>query len=641
MVDSGEAAHNGVRGPGPVAVRPVRPDGNGRRQAFAHFPLITNLHGCFIFLDECFAGTRLSLWGAQLNKVHRPGRLAATALAATLAGAGLTVAVAPAAHAAASDAVVKLPMSSYGAIAVDNVHQRVFVSDSNTDYYLNKGTIAVYSFDGERLTTIQTPYHVSGLALNADSTKLYAGLREQIQTYDTTTFEAATVAGTYTDTCGRELAFSGGQLYVTTPYSQYVGACSYAAQTNLDGIVNGVYTRTGWNDYGKLKIEAGPGDRMLMGQPRNDNAANPFVAVYDTAGGSLVRGAARRFADSTGNGALDLKDMAFSADGGKVAVADAAYGTRLLDTGDLSDAANGYQPLPAGATASSVSFSGDGKYVARGAAATGATPDLLIQSADPTDATAPLEFVFEGSLDGDRVAPRGMEWAADGSRLFAVTTNAAGTQFWLHIVQPPAVQYDTRLTAGLTHSPAQAVAGEPLSVRGRLELDGPAPGTPAKVTATRTDANGSHDLGTFPVKADGTFTVLDEPDLVGDATYTVSFLGDLTHRPAADVTHTVTVAKAPTSIALTAPAQATLDGVHLTGTFTAQGKALPDRAVLKVVRTDKLGTGTLSSVTVAADGTFTVDDIPRARRAVTYTVSWPGDDLHVGSEASVTVEVTR
>ncbi|MCF3131134.1 Ig-like domain repeat protein [Streptomyces olivochromogenes] len=576
-----------------------------------------------------------------MNTAHRPRRLAATLLAVTLAGAGLTVAVAPAAHAAASDAVIKLPFSSYSAIAVDSVHQRVFVADSNTDYYLNKGIIAVYDFQGERITTIQTPAHVSGLALNADSTKLYAGLREQIQTYDTTTFEPALLSYTNTDTCGRELAFSGGQLYFTTPYSQFVGACS-TAQTYLDGIVNGVHTRTGWNDYGKIKLESGPGDRMLMGQPRNDNAANPFLAVYDTSNGSLVRNAARRFADGAGHGALDLKDMAFSADGGKVAVADAAYGTRLLNTDDLTDAANGYQALPAGATASSVAFSADGKYVARGAAATGATPDLLVQPADPTDSTAPLEFVFEGSLDGDRVAPRGMEWSADGSRLFAVTTNAAGGQYWLHIIQPPAVQYDTRFTGGLTHSPAQAVAGEPLAVRGKLESDGPAPGTPLKVRATRTDATGTHDLGSATVKEDGTFTVLDEPDLVGDATYKVSFLGDLTHRPAEDLTHTVTVGKAPTSIALTAPEKATLSGgITITGTFSAQGKALPDKAVLKVVRTDRLGTGTLSSVTVGADGTVTINDIPRTRREVTYTVSWPGDDLHTSSTASATVYVTR
>ncbi|MER5909215.1 Ig-like domain repeat protein [Streptomyces sp. NPDC001982] len=575
-----------------------------------------------------------------MNTAHRPRRLAAGILAAALAGTGLTVAAAPAAQAAAYDAVAKLPISSYSALAVDSVHARVYVADSNIGSYYNQGTIAVYSFDGALVRTIITSHHVSGLALSADSSFLYAGARDQLLKYDTTTYEVAGVVYVATDTCGGSGAFSGGKAYFTVAYVGYTSQCD-TALSELDSYDGTGAARTDWYDYGRLQLEGGPGDRMAMGQPLNAQATDPYLGVFDTSGGSPVKVASRRFADADGKGALNFKDVSFSADGSKVAVADASYGTRLLNTDDLSDAATGYPALPAGATASSVAFSGDGKYLARGAAATGSTPDLLLQPADPADSTAPLEFVFEGALDGDRVAPRGMEWAADGSRLFAVTTNAAGSQFWLHIIQPPAVQYDVRLLAGLTHSPAQAVAGEPLSVRGKLEFDGPAPGTPLKVTATRTDANGVHDLGTATVKEDGTFTVLDEPDLVGDATYTVSYLGDLTHQPATDVVHTVSVAKAPTSIALTAPAQATLDGVHLTGTFTAQGKALPDRAVLKVVRTDKLGTGTLSSVTVAADGTFTIDDIPRARRDVMYTVSWPGDDLHEASEASVTVNVTR
>ncbi|MGW7793169.1 Ig-like domain repeat protein, partial [Streptomyces tricolor] len=269
------------------------------------------------------------------------------------------------------------------------------------------------------------------------------------------------------------------------------------------------------------------------------------------------------------------------------------------------------------------------------------TPDRRAQSADPADGTPPLEFAFEGSLDGNGVAPRGLAWSQDGSRLFAVTQGGTG-QYWLHVIQPPAVQYDTRFAGDLTHSPAGAVAGEPLAVRGRLEWDGPAPAEPLKVTAVRKDATGTHQLGTATVKDDGTFAVLDEPDVVGEATYTLSFLGDLTHRPATDVTHTVTVGKAPSSIALTAPAEATMSGgVHITGTFTAQGKALPERAVLTVRRTDRLGTGTLSSVTAGADGTFAVDDLPRTRREATYTVSWAGDDLHTGATASATVYVRR
>ncbi|MFE6284833.1 Ig-like domain repeat protein [Streptomyces sp. NPDC057877] len=575
-----------------------------------------------------------------MNTAHRPRRLAATVLAAALAGTGLTVAAAPAAHAAASDVVAKLPIGSYSAMAVDSVHQRVYVADSSTNYYTNPGIVVVYDFQGERVTTINTQYYVSGLALSADSSTLYVGGRTQILAFDTTTHQQTATTNVSVDVCGRSLAQSGGTLHFTTPYGT-ADSCA-TVPTNLDTLVPGGYTRTGWNDFGVLQLEAGAGDRLVMGQPLNTKAPDPFLTVFDASGTTLVRNAARRFADADGKGALHLKDMAVSPDGAKIAVADASHGTRLLNTDDLSDAGTGYPALPAGATASAVAFGGDGKYIARGAAATGATPDLLVQPADPADATEPLEFAFEGSLDGDRVAPRGLEWSADGSRLFAVTTNATGGQYWLHVIQPPAVQYDTRFSGELSHSPAEAVAGEPLAVRGRLESDGPAPTQPLRVTATRKDAHGTHDLGTATVRSDGTFTVLDEPDLVGEATYTVSFLGDLTHRPATDLTRTVTVGKAPTSIALTAPAEGSLSGgVHITGTFAARGKALPERAVLKVERSDRLGTGTLSSVTVAADGTFTIDDLPRTRREVTYTVSWPGDDLHQPSTASATVYVTR
>ncbi|MFE9772665.1 Ig-like domain repeat protein [Streptomyces sp. NPDC005931] len=577
-----------------------------------------------------------------MNTARRSRRLAATLLAATLTGGGLTLAAAPAAHAAAADLVAKLPISSFSALAVDSAHQRVYVADSNLGSSYNSGLVAVYDFSGERVTTITTQRHVSGLALNAEGTTLYVGGREGILRYDTSTHQPQGGLLVSTDTCGRSLAYAGGTVYHTAPYAYYTSECD-TTLTYLDSYhSDNTWQRTGWQDHGRLQLEAGPGDRLMMGQPLNAKAADPFLAVYDASGATPVRTAGRRFADADGKGALNLKDMAFSPDGTKVAVADGTAGTRLLNTTDLSDAGTGYPPLPAGASASAVAFSGDGKYLARGASASGATPDLLLPPADPADATPPLEFAFEGSLDGDRVAPRGLEWSADGSRLFAVTTNASGNQYWLHVIQPPAVQYDARFTGGLTHSPAQAVAGEALAVRGRLEFDGPAPTEPLKVTATRTDAGGTHQLGTATVRADGTFTVLDEPDLVGEATYTVSFLGDLTHRPATDVTHTVSVGKAASSLALTAPAEASMStGVRIAGTFTAQGKTPAERPTLKVERTDRLGTGTLSSVTVAADGTFTIDDLPRTRRETTYTVSWAGDDLHEGSTASATVYVTR
>ncbi|WP_181794146.1 Ig-like domain repeat protein [Streptomyces sp. WELS2] len=576
-----------------------------------------------------------------MNTAQRPGRLAATLLAAALAGTGLTVAAAPAAHAAAFDAVAKLPIATYSGLAVDSVHQRVYIADqpeANSD-----GTVLVYDFQGQRIATLQRELAVSGVALSEDAATLYVGERGRVVTYDTGTLQPNGGYGAAYDSCGRQLVFAGNRVWSTSTYVYQNYQCA-TASTTLNMLADGAVNSTGWIDVGRLQLAPGARgqNRLLMGQPKESGAANPFLTSFDVSGATPVRDAARRFADGDGKGALDLRDMAASADGTKVAVADATAGTRLLNAGDLSDASGQYPALPAGATSTAVAFSGDGTYIARGAQAAGGTPDLLVQSADPADGTPPLEFAFEGSLDGDGVAPRGLAWSQDGSRLFAVTRGGTGQSYWLHVIQPPAAQYDTRFTGDLTHSPSGAVAGEPLSVRGRLEWDGPAPAQPLKVTAVREDANGTHQLGTATVKEDGTFTVLDEPGLVGAATYRVSFLGDLAHRPAADVTHTVTVGKAPASITLAGPEEATMsEGVHLTGTFTAQGKALPERATLTVKRTDRLGTGTLSSVTVAADGTFTIDDLPRTRRQVTYTVGWPGDDLHTSATASATVFVGR
>ncbi|MFI2372859.1 hypothetical protein [Streptomyces sp. NPDC018833] len=110
----------------------------------------------------------------------------------------------------------------------------------------------------------------------------------------------------------------------------------------------------------------------------------------------------------------------------------------------------------------------------------------------------------------------------------------------------------------------------------QAELDGLAPAEPAGVTAVRTTADGTRTLAAAEVGADGTFTVLDVPDAVGSATCTLSFLDDITHLPAEDVSITVDVARAPTSIALTAPQEASMSGaVEITGRLTAQGRALP------------------------------------------------------------------
>ncbi|MEU9317619.1 Ig-like domain repeat protein [Streptomyces sp. NPDC048295] len=575
------------------------------------------------------------------NQHHTP--VAATLAALTLAAAGLT-ALAPSAALAADspvpgDTVAKLPISSYSAMVVDSAHERVYLTDDRRNQYANQ--VHVYNFQGQKTGSLPTASAPSGMALSTDGGTLYVSQSSGILAFDTVTQQVTGITyPAYDVPCPRDVAFAGGkQWHTETPY--LTTECDNR-QTWLYGTTGNQSTNTGWNAPGRLRLTSGPEvpDRIVMAQSRSTGEADPFLTTLDASGDTLVRGPERRFADAEGRGALDMKDVAQSPDGRRIAVADAAYGTRLLDAADLSDAPAGYQPLPEGAKASAVAFSGDGTYIARGAAATGSTADLLVQPADPAAGTAPLEFAFDGALDGDRIAPRGLGWSKDGSRLFAVTTNTAGNEFWLHVVQPPAAQYDSRFTGALSTTPGRPVVGEPVGIRGRLELDGPAPAEPVRVTAIRHDANGDRRLAPVEVDADGSFTVLDVPSLVGDATYTVSFTGDITHRPAEDTVLTVTVDKAPTTLALTAPAEATKSaGLTITGTLTGQGRPLPAGITVSVVRTDRKGTGTLTSAAVAADGTFTVSDLPRATGQVTYQVGYTGDALHSASTASATVRV--
>lgn len=591
------------------------------------------------------AGRQRSLWGAKLKKSQRLRRVTGAALAAALGAAGLVAVGAPAAYAATpSDEVAKLPISALGAMVVDDAHERVYVTNGSKSAS-GASAVLVYNFQGQHVGSLATDQPASGMALSADGATLHVSQSNRILTFDTATQTRSGASYTpYDVTCGREVAVAGGKTWFTeTPYTggSYCDRPDNSAllyQVSGDSAVN-----TGWNSQGRLRIESGPQapDRLVMGQAGAGSTADPFLATFDASGENLVRGPQRRFADGEGKGALDLKDIAQSADGKRIAVADAAYGTRLLEASDLADAPAGYQPLPEGATASAVSFSGDGKYVARGAVASGSTADLLIQPADPADGTQQMEFAFEGELDGYRVVPRGLDWAKDGSRLFAVTSDGGGNH-WLHVIKPPAAQYDSRFTGTLSTTPSKPVVGEPLGIRGTLELDGPAPTEPVKVEAVRKDADGTQEVAAAKVAADGSFTVLDVPDRLGEATYTLRFLGDVTHRPAEDVTVTVDVAKAPTAIELTAPAEATrAGGVEITGTLTGQGRALPSGIGLKVTRTDRFGTtGELTSASVSADGTFKIRDLPSKRGRTVYAVSYEGDALHTASSAEATVRIT-
>jgi len=579
-----------------------------------------------------------------LRSYARFRRVASVLVALTLGGGALSVALSPTAQAAEpADVSIRLPTISYSHMLVDQARHRVLIT---TGQYSSPRTDAllVYDFDGNLLKTVTDSLlsRPSGLALSEDGTKLYVASTEYILAYNADTYDSRVgyLADADLGACGREIAATGGTLYFTE-LSENVGTdCTKGSYLH--------YKPPGSN--GQISLTGGQNFRFAASQPSapgrllytsaSDSGFSSVADLYDTVNGKWVSG--RHWSATSTSLAPIAQDAALSADGSLVGLADGTAGFRLLKGSDMSDASPGWSAPPADASATAVAFSPDGSLVARGLAAPGDEADLLVQDADPTTGDAPRGFVFQDGADGgDRIASRGLAWSADASKLFAVTSDAAGDAYWLHIVSNAGSRYHAAFQGPLTVRPGSPYAGQAVELSGTIVLNGPAYGPPARLTAVRTDASGSHQLDPVTAAADGSFTIEDTPPDAGTATYTVSYAGDTEHDPAADATTTVTVAKAPTTLALTAPTAAGADGsVHIAGTLTTTGTALPEGTVVRVQRRTKGGAASsLPTLSVAANGTFAFDDVP-GHGDTLYTVDFNGDDNHATSTDWLVVPAT-
>ncbi|WBB78780.1 hypothetical protein O7606_21610 [Micromonospora sp. WMMD882] len=93
------------------------------------------------------------------------------------------------------------------------------------------------------------------------------------------------------------------------------------------------------------------------------------------------------------------------------------------------------------------------------------------------------------------------------------------------------------------------------------------------------------------------------------------------------------------SLALSAPSSIAAGPVTVSGRLSFHGGTVSHPQVLQVSRRDSAGTRRLPDVTTAADGAFSLSDLPTAPWANTYTVSRPGDTTHAAVSRSVTVSV--
>jgi len=301
-----------------------------------------------------------------------------------------------------ASAASSLALPGYGDIAVDEVHQQVFISGGPT-----ANTVLVTNFSGQVTKTIDNEPGAAGLELSADGTKLYTALSagDGLAVIDTTTFAETARYATGAQTCPTHLARTGTLIWYgygcEGTFTGKIGKLDTAAATpvpvgNLQGnarfqrapLLAATGTDTGPLVAGQLALSSS----MVQTYGVQAGALNP-VANGDVVGASLTD------LDITPDGAT-----LFSAAGSRDRV-DALSPTDLSRRGAYS-----VRPRP-----DAVSLNADNTYVATGAI-TGDNNDVLVYK---LGASVPAKTVALGA--GDVVAPRGLAWSASQNRLFVIS----------------------------------------------------------------------------------------------------------------------------------------------------------------------------------------------------------------------------
>ncbi|KUN99683.1 Ig-like domain-containing protein [Streptomyces caeruleatus] len=446
---------------------------------------------------------------------------AATALAVLFSSVAL---VATGAGSAAADSSTSLPLKSTGDMVVDGVHQRVFISDPTA------GQVVVTDYAGTVVGTVGSLPGVLGLELSPDSGTVYAavGDADAIVAIDTAT---ATEAHRYsTGTADPQyLAETGGKLWFG-----YGGAAQgnigSLDLTGTDPVVAlGQAPTNAWYSAPMLDASAGAPGTLVAGAP----GQSPVVlAVYDVSSGTPSQTAYAFDPGSTGGG--NLMDLAVTPDGKDVVTASGApYYQAVYKLTDLSkDGKYVTNPYP-----NAVDIAPNGDV----AAGTSSTDEPDVHLFKPGTSIPLKDFTF-GS---DELTARGLAWAPDSSKLFAVSRGGSDA-YALHVYDDP-----TKVATTLTvDAPATAPRAKALTLTGKLASSTAfAPGTEVSVTRTDDESPAGKALGTATVAADGSYTFTDTPPAGGKVTYTAAYAGDADHA-GATAADSVTVAKSASTVTL-------------------------------------------------------------------------------------------
>jgi hypothetical protein len=374
-----------------------------------------------------------------------------------------------------------------------------------------------------------------------------------------------------------------------------------------------------------------PGIPRLAADP-NPTTEGTLVAVDNEAGSSMiatfnVSGAKPKLTPVAENdavtGCTGLSDLAVTAGGTRLVLActggatDLGYATATLAPVTAADYASGASP-------DAVAIAPDNSGIATGTDDAATSALSVFKAGGAAVTTVPL------ASEGLTVAPDGLAWSPDATKLFAVLKG--GANYYLDVLQYPQFKASS-LDLGSTGT-GTFPAGSKVLLKGKLTLGGaPAPaGVTVKVFRQVVGSSVATTLVARTV-AGGTYTLTDTPPRYAHYYYTAYYPSDGTYAPN---WHTALVIVTPlhTTLRLTAAPASVAAGK--TVRVTARLGKTRSRVVAIYAQPAGGAKKLVKSGKVNAWGVFTVSY--KITKKTTFTAVFAGDAYYAPAKATVTVK---
>jgi hypothetical protein len=510
-------------------------------------------------------------------------RLAGSALAG--AAALLTVSgIAVSAADAGAAKLTALPINDLKQVVADGVHNHVYLATT--------GGIVVTNMAGAHITTLAGE-SVTHLALSPDGNTLYAAIpgADEVAAFNTKTLGAGPLYKLPVADAIGDISYQAGKIWVS--YTAAAAGAIGSFNVGSAAFAPNALTTTGtWPTAPRLAADLNPDGTLVA---VDDEADPAMIATYNVNAGNAPLAENDAFAACTG-----LSDLAVAAGGGSFDLACTGSATELGFSKTLGAAPD----YASGAGTDAVAIAPDNSGIATG------NNDAATAKLATFKTNGTAENAYPLTADGSTVAPDGLSWTSDATKLVAVLKT--GGNYALRFIQY--AQYKAS-SLDLTSPKFYWQAGAKVVLRGKLKLGGaPAPaGVTVKIFRQVAGTSALTTLTAHTV-AGGTYTYTDVPPKYAHYYYTAYYKTNGTYAPnwhscliVVNPLHTTLRVTAPGSVSGGTTVQVT---AHLGKTYNSRYVSIyaqPAGGAKKLVKKAKVNAAGVLTISykVTTNTTFT------------------------------------